>query len=317
MNSYPKVYTLGHRAIQGIFHGPVIVEEKIDGSQFSFGCYPVAINVCEHDTAFGMRELRCRSKSAELNLLAPEKMFKPAVLTAYQLFPLLKTGWTYRCEYLAKPKHNTLVYDRVPAQHLILFDIMGPDPESYLNYDEVSKEADRLGLECVPLLYTGRIDSPEMLRSFLDTTSILGGQKIEGVVVKNYNRFTADTGKPMIGKFVSEAFKEAHGSDWKERNPHGKDIIEILRASYVSAARWQKAVQHLREAGLLTDSPVDIGPLIGEVCRDVHSEEVDTIKDALFKWAWPQISRGLTRGLPEWYKEQLLTLSFEKEETSD
>ena len=36
-NSYPKVYALGHPATKDIFSGEVLVEEKIDGSQFSFG----------------------------------------------------------------------------------------------------------------------------------------------------------------------------------------------------------------------------------------------------------------------------------------
>jgi ATP-dependent RNA circularization protein (DNA/RNA ligase family) len=35
--SYPSIYALGHRAIRELFDGPVVVEEKIDGSQFSFG----------------------------------------------------------------------------------------------------------------------------------------------------------------------------------------------------------------------------------------------------------------------------------------
>ncbi len=37
INSYPSVYQLGHKAIQNIFDGKVVIEEKIDGSQFSFG----------------------------------------------------------------------------------------------------------------------------------------------------------------------------------------------------------------------------------------------------------------------------------------
>lgn len=37
-HSYPAVFNLGHKAIESLLtSGPVIVEEKIDGSQFSFG----------------------------------------------------------------------------------------------------------------------------------------------------------------------------------------------------------------------------------------------------------------------------------------
>ena len=36
INSYPSIYNLGHKAITDLLKGPVIVEEKIDGSQLSF-----------------------------------------------------------------------------------------------------------------------------------------------------------------------------------------------------------------------------------------------------------------------------------------
>lgn len=37
LHSYPKIFAIGHKAVQELFDGPVLVEEKIDGSQFSFG----------------------------------------------------------------------------------------------------------------------------------------------------------------------------------------------------------------------------------------------------------------------------------------
>ena len=36
MKNYQKVYALGHKYIQGIFDGDVLIEEKIDGSQINF-----------------------------------------------------------------------------------------------------------------------------------------------------------------------------------------------------------------------------------------------------------------------------------------
>ena len=108
-HSYPKIWALGHRAVRELFDGDVFVEEKVDGSQFSFGVF--------ND------ELRCRSKGADINTQAPEKMFAKAVETAQRLGPDLLEGATYRGEYLQKPKHNTLAYDRVPEGNIIIFDI--------------------------------------------------------------------------------------------------------------------------------------------------------------------------------------------------
>lgn len=35
--SYPKIYALGHKAIEELLHDDVCVQEKVDGSQISFG----------------------------------------------------------------------------------------------------------------------------------------------------------------------------------------------------------------------------------------------------------------------------------------
>lgn len=298
INSYPKVYNLGHAAIAEILLDEVLVEEKIDGSQLSFGKF---------NSPDGFY-LAARSRGAVINTIAPDNMFKKGIETALDLFDSLNEGWVYRGEYLAKPKHNTLCYNRVPAKNFILFDV-NTGLEQYLSYDEKQAEARRLGLEVVPIIYQGRVESIDHFRSFLDSISILGGQKIEGVVVKNYSRFSRDS-KAMMGKFVSESFKEVHQGDWKDRNPSSKDFIALIANKYTSSARWEKSVQHLRESGQLEDSPRDIGHLIHAVPKDILEECQEEIKDELFKFAWKQVSRCVTRGLPEWYKEKLLQRQF-------
>lgn len=296
-HSYPQIFALGHRAISELFMDDVLVEEKIDGSQFSFG-------------RFG-GELKCRSKGAIINTTCPEKMFSKAVETASNLN--LQEDWTYRTEYVAKPKHNALAYDRVPDKYLILFDI-NIEEERYLSYEEKQREAQRIGLEIVPLIYTGRVTEPSTLLSFLDRISILGGQKIEGMVIKNYSRFGLDK-KVLMGKYVSEAYKEVHNSEWKANNPSNKDVIDRLILELKTPARWNKAIQHLRENGNLTESPKDIGNLIKEVQVDIEKECTEYIKDKLFAQAINHIRRGVTGGLPEWYKEELMKLQFNREST--
>lgn len=109
--------------------------------------------------------------------------------------------------------------------------------------------------------------------------------------MKNYARFGRDK-KALLGKFVSEAFKEVHAKEWKTSNPSNGDIILQITGTLKTAARWNKAVQHLREAGKLEDSPRDIGLLMKEVPTDIEKEEVDYIKDKLYEYAWPHIRRG-------------------------
>src|SRR5271166_4406438 len=276
-HSYPSIYALGHKALTSLFDGEVLIEEKVGGSQFSFGLIG--------------GELRTRSKGKEP---AEAKMFDTALLSVENLYmaKLLVPEWTYRAEYLRSPKHNALAYDRVPTGHLILFDI-NDGHESYLPYDRLCEEASRMGLEVVPRFIIAE-PSFDTIKACLETKSVLGGQKIEGVVIKNYAQFGADE-HALMGKFVSEDYKEVHALDWKaEGRP---DIIALLASSYCTPARWQKAVQHAADDGLLEGSPRDIGVLIKLVAPDVLKECEDEIKAKVWEWAWPLLKRQLTRGL--------------------
>lgn len=313
-HSYPSIYNIGHKALGNLLTHYVNVEEKIDGSQFSFGLVGASPADIEYPSIGGF-SLKVRSKGAVMHPDAPESLFKEAVETVKRIAPLLQVGWTYRGEVLKKAKHNSLAYDRVPKDHIIVFDINDSE-ESYLPYEKKKAECDRIGLECVPILYAGKIEDITTFRTFLDTTSILGGQKIEGVVIKPtlYNVYGLDK-KVLMGKFVSEAFKEVHRKSWGESNPTQKDILQRIIDTYTTPARWNKSIIHLREQGKLEDSPRDIGLIVKEVPDDVLKECEAEMKEELFKFAWPHIRRGLTKGLAEHYKEQLLKKAFETQES--
>lgn len=293
-SSYPSIFNLGHKAVEELLLYYVQVEEKIDGSQFSFGIIDGV--------------LRCRSKGVELNVDAPEKMFSTAVTTVKQLAPQLTPEWTYRGEVLSKLKHNTLTYSRVPTGNIIIFDInMGE--QDYAHYSVKAIAAHKLGLEVVPLLWAGPGSELtfEKLKGLLEFDSCLGGTRIEGVVIKPllHNIFGVDK-KLLMAKYVSEVFKEAHKKDWHISNPTGGDILQQLSDTLCTEARWQKAVQHLAETGHIENSPRDIGALIVEVQQDILREERQYITEELFKWAWKQrLQRAVIAGLPEWYKEKL------------
>lgn len=291
IHSYSDVLNLGHRDLAELLDGPVVVEEKVDGSQISFGKFD--------------GEIMARSKGAPLNLVAPDKVFAKAIATIKEL--ALVDGWTYRGEYLARPRHNVLAYEREPKRNIILFDVdtggMLVDPETRFEI------AEYLRLECVPVLYRGLVDDAAKLRNLMDARSILGGP-IEGIVIKNPAKRGRD-GKPLVGKLVSEQFRETKATP-RPNGKHGTaEIIDRLADRFTTTARWQKAVQHLRDAGKLQDSPVDIGPLMREVNEDVERECGEEIRDMLFKWAWPLLTKQLSSGLPSWYKNRLLERQFE------
>lgn len=301
--SYPKVYALGHYAIADLFQGPVLVEEKVDGSQFSF--------------AKLHGRLVMRSKGAEVynedlggSLGEGNGMFKPAVEYVESVKHLIPEGLIYRAEFLAKPKHNTLCYGAVPKNGLVLFDIERASDYTFFSPEGRAQGAEALGIDAIPFHGELEVHDPERIRELMDQESFLGGCKIEGLVFKNHRIFGRD-GKFLAGKFVSESFKEVHGKEWKRSNPSGKDIRESLAERYCAEGRWAKAVQHLRERGELEGSPRDIGPLLKEIAIDLRTEEEEAIKEALFKWAFPTIQRGSTRGFAEWYKNRLMESQFD------
>jgi len=275
--------------------------------------------VLVHNSQFSFRiydgELRFRSKGAVVHEESPPNMFKEGVEYIKSIKDLLHPEWTYRGEYLQKPKHNSLTYNRIPKNYIAIFDI-DTGLQCYLPYEEKKKEAERIGLECVPLLKLGEIKSQEEFMSLMETESFLGGPTVEGIVIKNYNLFLTD-GKTMMGKHVSEKFKERNDKNWKKNKPPQGEIKLEIAKSLKTEARYIKAVQHLRERGELTNEPKDIGPLVKEMCQDILDEEKENIKDVLFKWAWKDIYRIIVSGFPEWYKEKLSEQQFEEKKEEE
>ena len=119
----------------------------------------------------------------------------------------------------------------------------------------------------------------------------------------SHNSLFGLDGKVVMAKAVRPEFREVNAQVWKEAKA---SPVDTLIEEYRTEARWQKAVQHLNELGELVRGPQDIGSLIKEISRDVRAECEDEIKEKLFQRYWPEISRGVTRGFPEFYKQKLL-----------
>lgn len=301
IKAFPKIFAIGTDYIKDIFKDEVEITEKIDGSQFCFGKID--------------NEIYARSKGTQLFFDNPDKMFATAIDFVQSIRDKIPNNTIYYCEYLKTPKHNILKYDRVPRNNLILFGVSDKTGTSFKkNYKDLVKLANDLEIEVVPLIYKGKIKSSDELLKMLETNSILGGTMIEGVVVKNYNRQFLLGGQAiplMMGKYVSEKFKEVHRERWgKEYTSKGR--WQEFKESFKTEARWEKAIQHLRDKGELENSPRDIGKLIAEIQKDIEQEEKENIKNFLWKEFGKEVLRYSTGGFPEWYKERLLKKSFEK-----
>lgn len=286
IRSYSKPLALTHKQVEPLrnFGAHLVYQEKVDGSQFSF-------------RKVG-GQVQFRSRRAEVHVTDPQ-MFDKGVEAVLDRAHLLVEGWTYRGEYLRKPKHNTLRYDRVPEGHVILFDVDRGECD-YVSPDALVEVGRLIGLEVVPTWTSEVPPEPE----WLTRTSCLGGAVVEGYVIKDYDRIGPD-GKVLMAKVVRESFVEVHKKEWRRSNPNRKDVVARIIEEHRTEARWSKAVQHLAESGDLVNAPQDIGQLFKEVSQDIEEECADDIKEQLWQHFRKDILRGCTRGLPDWYKARL------------
>jgi hypothetical protein len=293
---------------QGLFTGAVVVQEKVDGSQFSFG----NLN----------GELHCRSKGQQIGYGGnQEGMFKAAVRTADLVFQTgtIPEGMVIRGECLDKPHHNTLSYKRVPVGNVVIWDISEKDgSEMYLAPRQVAHLAAKWSLEVAPTLFEGTLTMHEALKFYTENwanrESFLGGPRIEGVVIKNYGRCDG-FGKMLAAKIVADDFKEQNAANWDQQKQG--NIIDRIIATFNKEAVWEKAIQHARDEGQLVGEAKDIGYLIGAVKKDFGMEHHDFISKRLMKEFYNDVERGVLRGFPEYYKQKLLEKALEKATTTE
>jgi hypothetical protein len=267
--------------------GLVRVDEKIDGSQIQFG-------------VFG-GELRIESKSREQSVAAPDKMFQAAIDSVVERKDLLSCGRTYMGEYLMKPHHNVLTYDRVPEGHIVLFDVVDHEGQTY-GPITLREEAEAVHLEVVqfetmPALDAIRIgqSNPQYFKS------MLGGPS-EGIVVKTMGAL--DT--RIVAKFVSDQFKEVKGDRTTRNiaNP-AKNVAVTMANKYCPSARFLKAVQRLKEEDLWTGSMKDIPKIREYVARDLTEECAEDIKAELYELYRKEIQKSALRPIAAWYEQYL------------
>ncbi|KKL65222.1 hypothetical protein LCGC14_2157120 [marine sediment metagenome] len=288
LSDYPKIHQMYHREVHRMKGHQVVIQEKIDGSQISSGRKDGKLFV--------------RSKNQMIDIENPNGMFAPAVDILRDR--TLPDGYVFRGEYLKTPKHNVLNYDRIPKDHIIIYDIEFHDGSNhYLDITAMSEMATAYEFEVVPTLWVGLFDDidQELIDELMKNTSILGGQLIEGLVFKCYDVFDSRD-KTLMCKFVRPEVREMISG---KRGKTRRDIIEEIGERLATPARFEKGVQHLRDSNMLVDEPKDIGVLMRELNRDFE-EHVDEIKNLLYTNFRKDIIRVANRGFAEWYKAKLI-----------
>lgn len=256
-------------------------------------------------------------------------MFDLAVEQAEKLKPKLEEfieiteveSITLYTEYLRSKHHNGLIYNRIPSNNLYLFGATYlRDDEIYnMETSDLIKLANKLNIEPPNILCEGMIDNQEDLKQFLKTESILGGTKVEGIVIKNYKKsYLLDllstkryVGFPLAGKLVRDEFKEiqrGEGSKQKKANS-----IDGIAETYLTEQRFLKCLQHLNEEGKIINEKKDLAVLIPEVLNDLLSEEKENIDKIVLNKFYEDFRRRLSNFVVKQYNEFLLNRQFENE----
>jgi len=293
---YPEVLNANDvRNVRFEFNeGEYFIEEKVDGSQFRFG-------IVDGEFKFGSHHINYEGYTTD-------KMFQQAVVIAEGVLKKVNgfNNIIFFTEYLSKPKQNTLKYNRIPMNNFYLFDVAVDG--KFAKPNEVIKFAEEIEVEPVKILEVDRqLPKSEYLNNIINTTdSILGGEKIEGVVIKNYDMNIIINGKMRFFslKYVREKFRELNKIEHLNENkiPKTEDIINHL---INKEAVWNKSIQRIQEDGIITYEMKDIQNLIEMVKEDIEKEYKETIKEELYNAFKKDIEREIIKGLPEYYKKYL------------
>lgn len=291
INSFPKIWALGSKYAQGIFDTRVEITEKLDGSQFGFSKPSGTLIV--------------RSKGAVIDAQDPPKLFSKSVEHVKSVEEMLDPHLAYYGEAICSNRHNTLTYATTPKNYIALFAIYNLLHHEWLQYDDMKAEADRLAVDCVPLLFSGVADG-NLVRDLIGQESYLGGCKAEGVVVKAFKDIEiAGVMYPIhSAKFVTEEFKEKHSknTDFKSGKSNTQEFFE----QYNTTARFEKMVQKLKESGSYQGEPKEIGALMKMLNQDLEEECKEEVKDALWVMFRKEFIGAASKGFAEWYKRKLL-----------
>lgn len=292
LKSYPKILPLVGKNADYVLGNKIEITEKVDGSMFAFGKDPEGI-------------LFFRSKGQQIDPAYPQDMFRAAVEHILSVRDRIPADTAFYGETLQKPRHNTLTYGRVPRGHIALFGMFDWARTRGVPHNELSVWAFELGCDVVPLIYEGILDNLAGVVDLLDRESFLGGAKIEGVVLKDYDRpmeFAGMVYPLTVLKFVSEQFKEKHQTnpDWTKPSDSLEKVFFQYKAG--NEARWRKAIQHRKEAGAFIGEPKDIGPLMKDIWEDLVTEEADNLKEELFRVFKKRLAYAGQAGFPEWFK---------------
>ena len=254
---YTKIKALGTDETEEIFEGVCVVQEKIDGGNFSFYVENNKLIV------------------ASRNMIMTDKIDPkgweaiPVVTEAFEKYPeLFNPNYLYVGESLQK---HTISYDSIPG--FVGYDIWNEETESFLHWKDSKGIFESFGLEFIHVHFErdGSEITIEELEECIKHSSYKEGDA-EGIVIKNYSKLNK-YGNPLFGKIVTDDFKEQNRAVFKGTNqpPKEGNSTIIIASTYSTEARIEKTIHKLVDEGTVLDMSM-IPVLFNAVAEDIFEE---------------------------------------------
>lgn len=271
--SYPSIQTIdlnNARSWKDHDNYKYYIEEKIDGSQLS-------IMTNQGKLVFYNKNKIAGENNAAFTNSVSMLRFK------FENKSILNPSFIYHGESVCKIKHNVNVYHRTPVNYFILYDIYDLESRTYLSSEMKIAESERIGMECVPIIYTNSDPDQSPYTKCEDIIKLIEEGKIESVlggtpegIVLKHHAFEQN-GKTVSTKlkYVTDTFKERHAVKQPKTELTADDFINRLGASFNTEARFHKAAQHLSESDQINlDSlkPSDLHKIVNELNSDFDKE---------------------------------------------
>lgn len=258
--SYPKIRHTDLVKLAEMDHvGNFYIQEKVDGSQFSF--YKI-------DGRLHYHTKNTELSSCDIN----NKQFGKTISEINSRIDLVKPHHIYRGEALRGRKQNKLCYDNEPLGNFVLFDI---ETVSGNRYDSLSQEVVSTHAEYLNVAYPGYtiIENIQYFEDVKPEKSFLGGP-LEGYVIKSY-----DWNQLSAWKIVNKEFEESVKPLKKHTN-----IINDLQERYSCTGRFEKVISTMKNRGVELNSST-FGQHLKELFTDFDVEYSTEAKEIVWKWA--------------------------------
>jgi hypothetical protein len=258
LTKYQHVERLGHDDALGLLDGTVVVQEKLDGANFTVAKHPTrGIIMASRNNVISVGG----TPSTGFNGAIDYVLNHPGFNDIFSMHP----DWVLRGEWLVRHSIN---YAKEFMGKFYCFDVQDGNG-AYIPVETYAPYLNAAQILMVPVLAT--IDKPthDQLVEYTKGGGYFGAEQKEGIVVKRYD-FVNKYGRVTWGKLVAADFKEANKIHMGAAK---HDPIEIKFAALIKDEDILKVIHKLKDEKGET-SVRDMAQVIGRVWNDAFVDHL-------------------------------------------